>query len=55
MSSTTSFISAAASLQELGIIGFLGLSNILWFFVAKMLWQKYQEKEKLLHDCLEKK
>lgn len=47
-------ISAAKALQELGIIGILGLSNLVWFWVAKMLWRERNIKENELHECLKK-
>ena len=45
-------ISVAKSLQELGIIGILGLSNLVWLWIAKSLWAERGQTQRDLNDCL---
>jgi len=52
MYDTSGIISTAVALQELGIIGILGLSNIAWIWIAKRLWEDRNKKERELYDCL---
>lgn len=52
MQNTNSFIGAAEAIQELGVTGLLALSNLVWFWIARMLWRERNEKESQLHNYL---